>query len=63
MAVVTPAEGGGNGCGISLDLSGEMLESFVHGYTVDSRQDFVLKVSVVDTGDARRRHGQRESKH
>ena len=57
MAIVTPAEGGGHGCCVGFDLCGEELERFVHGDTVDTRQDFVLKVRVVDTGDAGGRHG------
>jgi hypothetical protein len=61
MAVESSAEGGGHGGRVSLDLGGQELESFVHGYTVDSRQYFVLKVRiVVDTWDAGRgRHGRR----
>jgi hypothetical protein len=63
MAIVPTAEGGWHGGCVSFDLGRQVLKGFVHGDTVDSRQDFVLKVSVVDTRDASGRHGRRENKH
>ena len=52
MAVETASKCGGNGSDVSLDLSRESLESVVRGLAMDSREHFVLKVSVVDTGYA-----------
>ena len=58
MAIVAATKGRGDGSGISLDLGGEILESFVRGLAMNSREHFVLKVSVVDTGNTTGGHGQ-----
>ena len=50
MAIVAATKGRGDGSGISLDLGGEILESFVRGLAMDSCEHLVLEVSVVDTG-------------
>ena len=56
MTIGTASKGGGNRSSVSLDLSRESLESVVRGLAMDSREHFVLKVSVVDTGKTGR-HG------
>ena len=51
MTKVASSNGGGNGCSVGLDFEGESLDCFVCGLAMDTREDFVLKVSVIDTGD------------
>ena len=60
MTIGTASKGGGNGSGVSLELSRESLESVVRGLAMDSREHFVQKVSVVDTGDTGRHDQTRE---
>jgi hypothetical protein len=60
VAIETSTKGGGNRCGVGLQLFVESLEALVRGLATKRGKDLVRKVDFLHIRDANRQHGWRK---